>query len=185
MIKTEYRFATALKTLMAEVPLDNISVTLLAKKCQVKRQTFYYHFHDIYDLLTLVFLNETIEGINEAKTIKQIIKYIYDYYSNNKPFVEATIDSAAKDLFQEFIYNNSYKSLLKIINNEPESKKIHPNDKKSIARYYAMAFSSSIVYYLSNYKNKTLDGFMLSVCFENETSLKNAIERFAHVRNKK
>jgi AcrR family transcriptional regulator len=56
-MKTEYRFAEALKEMMSEVSLDSISVTSLCKKCKVNRQTFYYHFHDIYDLLALVFLN--------------------------------------------------------------------------------------------------------------------------------
>ena len=69
-MKTEYRLAEALKNMMSEVPLDSISVTSLVKRCHVNRQTFYYHFHDIYDLLTLVFLNESIPHAEESKTIK-------------------------------------------------------------------------------------------------------------------
>ncbi len=57
-MKTEHRLAETLKSLMSEVPLDSISVTMLSERCHINRQTFYYHFHDIYDLLTLVFLDE-------------------------------------------------------------------------------------------------------------------------------
>ena len=54
MIKTEKRMCNALKAMMEEKPLEEISVTSLSKKCHVNRQTFYYHFHDIYDLLSVV-----------------------------------------------------------------------------------------------------------------------------------
>ena len=62
-MKTEHRLAEALKSMMSQLPLEEISVAALARRCKVNRQTFYYHFHDIYDLLALVFLNEKISGI--------------------------------------------------------------------------------------------------------------------------
>ena len=79
-MKTEYRLAEALKNMMSEVPLDSISVTTLTKKCKVNRQTFYYHFHDIYDLLTLIFLNEEIPELDEAQNVNDTLVYIYKYY---------------------------------------------------------------------------------------------------------
>ena len=90
--------------MMSEMPLDDISVTTLVKKCRVNRQTFYYHFHDIYDLLTLVFLDESIPGIEDVKNIEQLMRCIFDYYQKNRSFIDATNNSAAKDLFQSFIY---------------------------------------------------------------------------------
>lgn len=185
MIKTEYRFAASLKSLMAEVPLDSISVTLLAKKCGVKRQTFYYHFHDIYDLLTLVYLNEKMQGIEETSSIKQMVKCVYNYYTANKAFVEATLASACKDLFQEFVYNNCYKCFIRFINANKEEKTLQPNDKKAVARFYSMAFSNSFVYYLSTHRNKTLDGLMLSVCYEDEDSIKASIDKIINAKGRK
>ena len=79
-MKTEYRLAEALKNMMSEVPLDSISVTSLSKKCHVNRQTFYYHFHDIYDLLALVFLNEKIPHIDECRDSVEMVTAIYNYY---------------------------------------------------------------------------------------------------------
>ena len=83
-MKTEYRFAEALKEMMSEVSLDSISVTSLCKKCKVNRQTFYYHFHDIYDLLTLVFLNEEIPDVENTKTINELLRLVFKYYTKNK-----------------------------------------------------------------------------------------------------
>lgn len=45
----------ALKQMMAVKPIDKITVKDLVEICGVNRQTFYYHFDDVYDLLEWVF----------------------------------------------------------------------------------------------------------------------------------
>lgn len=183
-MKTEYRLAEALKNMMATVPLDSISVTTLSKKCHVNRQTFYYHFHDIYDLLTLVFLNEEVPHAEETKNIKELLKCIYNYYSKNKSFIDATLNSAGKDLFEEFIHNVCYKAIFRFINLVPESKKIHANDRKSLARFHAYAYSNSIIYYLANYKTKSLEGLLNCFVFESSNVFEDAIHRLLIIRSK-
>ena len=173
-MKTEYKFAEALKTMMSEMPLDSISVTLLSKKCKLKRQTFYYHFHDIFDLLTLVFLNEKMEGLDDVKDFNGLIRCIFNYYFKNSTFIEATLNSAGKDLVQEFINNCCYQKLYKIIGSIPESKKITINDRKLIARFYSLGISNSVVYYLTAYKSKTFQGLLNCFNFlENNFLLKS------------
>ena len=127
-MKTEHRLAEALKSMMSQLPLEEISVAALARRCKVNRQTFYYHFHDIYDLLALVFLNEKISGIDEARDSVEMVTAIYSYYEKNQTFIEGTINSAGKDLFQEFVYNICYKSFMKFINKLAESKRISLNE---------------------------------------------------------
>ena len=174
-MKTEHRLAVALKEMLAKVPLDSISVTALSERCEVSRKTFYYHFHDIYDLLTLVFLNEKVEGIQSAKSPREVLSKIYDYYLKNNKFIDATINSAGRDLFEEFVYNNCYQSFMRIINLVPESKKITLNEKKAIVRFYTAGYSSAIVFYLTNSKNKNYEGLKLALSFLGEEFLRNAV----------
>ena len=102
-MKTEHRLAEALKSMMSQLPLEEISVAALARRCKVNRQTFYYHFHDIYDLLALVFLNEKISGIDEARDSVEMVTAIYSYYEKNQTFIEK------KNIvrFRAFAYSNS------------------------------------------------------------------------------
>ena len=55
---TKLALAQSLKQLMAERTLDKITVKEIVTRCGVNRQTFYYHFKDIYDLLDWMFVNE-------------------------------------------------------------------------------------------------------------------------------
>ena len=52
---TKEALGAALKKMMAIKPIDKITVKDLAEICNVNRQTFYYHFDDVYDLLEWVF----------------------------------------------------------------------------------------------------------------------------------
>lgn len=183
-MKTEHKLAAKLKEMMAHKPLDSISVQSLSSACDINRKTFYYHFHDIYDLLTLVFLNEKVDRIKDVTNHREMLKCIYDYYLNNQQFLDATIASAGRDLFEQFIYNVCYRSFLQIINNYVEAKKISLNDRKSIARFYASGYSFSIVYYFTNYRNKTLEGLKHSLSFLGDKFLYSAIKKATEVREK-
>lgn len=183
-MKTEHELALALKTMMSEVPLDDISVTALTKKCHINRKTFYYHFHDIFDLLTQVFLDEKIEGTENTKDINQLMKVIFNYYTKNMKFIDATLDSAGKELVQEFFYNVCYTNFLRYIAATPDGKKVHINDRKYIARFYAFGYANSIIYYLSTYKNKTLTGMMNCFSFQNKNVLEDAVSNLMKVKAK-
>lgn len=51
---TKKALAAALKKMMEVKPIDKITVKDLVEICGVNRQTFYYHFDDVYDLLEWV-----------------------------------------------------------------------------------------------------------------------------------
>lgn len=51
---TKQKIARALRQLMNERPLGKITVQDLMERAQMKRQSFYYHFQDIYDVLSWI-----------------------------------------------------------------------------------------------------------------------------------
>ena len=136
-MKTGHALAITLKDMMAKQPLETISVLELSKKCGISRKTFYYHYHDTYDLLTQVFLEEKIAGVNNASNFIELVGLVFQYYKDNQAFVDATLQSAGSDLFSEFIYNIFYTNALRFIKKIDEENILHPNTKKSIARFYA------------------------------------------------
>lgn len=55
---TKQAFATALEAMLAEMPLRQVRVTALARRCHTSPQTFYYHFHDKYELVAWIFTQD-------------------------------------------------------------------------------------------------------------------------------
>jgi AcrR family transcriptional regulator len=95
---TEAKFKYALKEMMLSKPLEEINVTVLCDKCACHRQTFYYHYQDIYDLLAAIFLNEDIEGLDKAKDAKETLLAFFSYAKENFVFLRSSYNSAAHDL---------------------------------------------------------------------------------------
>ncbi|MDO5459131.1 MAG: TetR family transcriptional regulator, partial [Eubacteriales bacterium] len=52
---TKEALADALRQMMKVKPIDKITVKDIVEVCGVNRQTFYYHFDDVDDLLEWVF----------------------------------------------------------------------------------------------------------------------------------
>lgn len=54
-LSTKKALAQSLRNLLTKRTLDKITVKDIVEDCGVNRQTFYYHFHDVYDLLEWIF----------------------------------------------------------------------------------------------------------------------------------
>ena len=62
---TKTMLCQALKKKMAQKPLDKITIRELADDCGLKRQAFYYHFEDIYDLVRWMFQQEAVSLLRQ------------------------------------------------------------------------------------------------------------------------
>ena len=52
---TKRALAASLKELLLQKPFHKITISDITQHCGVNRMTFYYHFHDIYDLANWTF----------------------------------------------------------------------------------------------------------------------------------
>ena len=62
---TKKALAASLKKLLSKNELSKITISNITNDCGVNRQTFYYHFKDVYDLLEWIYLNEVIQSMDE------------------------------------------------------------------------------------------------------------------------
>lgn len=148
-MKTKARLGNALKKFMATEALDSISVIRLTKECQVNRQTFYYHFRNIYDLLTWVFLNEVIEKpLNDE--LEDGLLLALRYIKHNELLILNTLRSAAKDLVREFLFNYLYNVSLAYTTKKDQLSKLTSNERKLLARVYGAGLTSVVIAWLEN-----------------------------------
>jgi len=141
---TELKLAETLKQLMATRSLDQITVKNLIELSAITRPTFYYHFHDIYDLLAWIFLNETIDGLDKVKSWADACGKIGRYCLNNRHLVRQTLQSAGKDLLLEFLNNNLYAFHMRRLAELDVKASIPEETKKQIALFYSAATNALI-----------------------------------------
>lgn len=114
---TKKALAEALKKTMTVKPIDKITVNDLVESCGVSRQTFYYHFDDVYDLLEWVFEEDANANLpkevvydNWKRDVTLWFKYLYDnsafalnvYNSNSRLYMLRYIRSRLRDCIRSF-----------------------------------------------------------------------------------
>lgn len=116
---TKRAFASSLKKMLAKKPLEKIRIIDITEYCGVNRQTFYYHFKDIYDLLEWIFANEVVKKIEKETTIKnwqENFKYVLDYMLENKKFIIKTYNSLSRKTLLDFLFKQYNTIFIDIIN---------------------------------------------------------------------
>lgn len=86
---TKEALGAALKKVMAQKPINKITVKDLVEICGVNRQTFYYHFNDVYDLLEWVFeedANRVLPKEVKYDNWQEDVMIFFDYLKNNSAF---------------------------------------------------------------------------------------------------
>lgn len=88
-MKIEFAYQEGLKKLIKEKPLDEINVVMLCEECNSNRQTFYYHFRDISDVVESIFLKAKVGYAKKLLDYEPILKEMINYINTNYNFVSA------------------------------------------------------------------------------------------------
>ena len=178
-MKTEEKLGLKLKELMSNEPLDQITVSRLTKLCGVNRQTFYYHFRDIYDLLTWIFLNESIQEIEKVTNYKDALIAFFNYIETNYSFVENVVSSAGRELFIEFLSESLLAVQMRALHLKDENKVLSLEDKRFIAKFYNPAIIGVFVRWIDTGMKAKKEDFIKRIEILCEGYLDEAIKRFS------
>jgi len=135
--------AESLKKLLETKPLSKITISDITNGCNVNRNTFYYHFRDIYDLVEWIFKDSgehILDGKKTFETWREGFLNVLNYVLDNKEFVQNTFRSIGKGHLFNFLYKNTYTILYDIINEKSKSIEISEDYKEFIASFYRYAF---------------------------------------------
>lgn len=133
----------SLKKLLQEKSLDKITVVDIVKDSNINRQTFYYHFQDIYDLVEWVLTEENLETLGGKATYltwQQGYWSILNYIKENKQFILNIYYSSNSNTLTRYLYDTTYRLLINVIDEKAKDMKVKEEDKAFIANYYKYGF---------------------------------------------
>lgn len=152
-LQTKKSLANSLKKLMKVTPLHKISVKDVVKDCNVNRQTFYYHFHDIYDLVEWIYKTEAIESIAEYKSYNTWTDGFYKiflYIEDNKEFCYNTLNSLSRTHLDMYLFSVINDLLMGVINEISSDMSVKNDDKKFISDFYTHAFTGLVIQWMKD-----------------------------------
>ena len=140
---TKIALANSLKKLLQVKTLDKITVKDIVEDCGVNRQTFYYHFHDIYDLLGWFFIQEGEKVIGNKKTYttwQQGFLQAFQYVNKDKKFIINAYNSIGRDHLEKYLYIIVFELLKNVVEEKAVGIKVSEENKKFVADFYKYAF---------------------------------------------
>lgn len=141
---TESQIQLKFLKLLNKYKIDEINVDLLCSAVNIKRQTFYYHYKNIYDVIYSIFYTKKLEATN-PKIYDRIVDDCLGFLFSDENFYREINESNAKDVLLEFSISFLYRSLLIYLNRY----KLLTDSKKEIARFVASSLAHQTLYYFA------------------------------------
>lgn len=111
--KTETMLCVASMELLKKCPFSKITIQKLASQCGVNRQTFYYHFDNIYDLMSKAFEYELVHEsrIYEEVTWEYAINSFLQWMKENRVIIRNILANAELPYLKRAMYPLIAKSI--------------------------------------------------------------------------
>ncbi len=182
-ITTKRALALSLKQRLKEKPLDKITIKDICEGCGVNRQTFYYHFQDIYDLIEWIYTSAEYQILDEktiVHTWEDALRQIFDYALEEKEFVIATYHSLSREHLENFLYREAYRPLYHIIKQHCNGLKIHEADIAFLTDFYKYAFVGTVLEWVRKGMKEDPAPLIYKMKLIVESSFANVIHYYIH-----
>ncbi|MNM19288.1 HTH-type dhaKLM operon transcriptional activator DhaS [compost metagenome] len=145
---TKKALAECLKKRMEHTPLSKITIKQITDDCGVNRQTFYYHFHDLFELLGWIYKKEAVGSISAYRsydTWTDGFCRIFLYIQNNRAFCCNTLESLGRNHLDAYLYAVTNELIMGVIDELAANMNVSVQDKQFIANFYTLAFSGLVI----------------------------------------
>ncbi len=123
---TKRTIEASLRKLLQDKALDEITVKDLVEDCGISRQTFYYHFQDIYGVVEWRFQQVTQKLLerSEGQNRKKMIELLLDLMKENKVLLLNTYRAFDRSYLERYLTRWSKPLLSRIINERAQKYRI-------------------------------------------------------------
>ena len=141
----------SLKESLTKKSLNKITINEIVKKCGVNRQTFYYHFKDIYDLLEWT-LNVNIKNYEEELTVSDLdpIEYAYTSLLRNKKIILNAYSSADSRWINNYLIRVFEDLIIKIFEDNGIHEKLSKENEDFLIRFYSNGLAGIVIVWIEN-----------------------------------
>lgn len=174
-------FAETAIEMLGSKSLGSLTITDIVKRCGVSRQSFYYYFDDIYDLIEWYFIQETEKALSEYSDIDSwqtgYIR-IMRWAQKNKPLVMNTYRSIQREYIEVFMYRVLYRYIIKVVDTEARDLRVTEEQRASIAQFYTLALNAISLEWIRNGMNDRPETVAENVSFMIEGDFRKALLKF-------
>ena len=186
-LNTKKMMANSLKELIQEMPFSKITIDKIVTNCGYNRQTFYYHFKDIYDLVEWSCINDASKALSDQKTYDTwetgFIR-IFNAVRENKPFIMNVYRCVSRERVEQYL-NPLTDSLLKgVVEEKANGMTVREEDKDFIAKVYSYIFVGIMLDWIGDNMKDDPEALVKKLALVIHGDVSSALERFRTDKNK-
>ena len=146
---TRQAMADSLRTLLRERPLSRISVRDITEGCHVNRQTFYYHFRDVYDLMFWMSEQDLITYLEENRVnrtdLREYTYALFGLFYANRRIIRNAYDPVNRIQYETLFTEYALPRIRDYIQDHRGNHAVIDEDVDFIAAFYTQALSGSLI----------------------------------------
>ena len=180
--RTKCMIAKGVKKLLETVSFGELSVGEICKQCQISRNTFYYHFKDIYDLVEWSCLEDAriaLQGKKTSSTWHEGLLQIFDAVMENKPFILNVYRSVGREQIENYLFALTCDLLMGVVTEKSKDILITEEQKIFIADLYKYSFVGIMLDWIKNGMREDYHGIVDDTATALYGCIDNAIHNFA------
>ncbi len=138
--------------LLNKKPIHNVTVTELARKCDIERKTFYYHYENLTELVKEIFQEElsmVVEEFNETLSWEDSFILAAKFILDNKRAIKHLYQSDYREDVEKYVFSVAGEIMYKYVERASEDTDAKDVDKKLIAYFYQCALSSALIQWVA------------------------------------
>ena len=179
---TKEALAQALRQMMTVKPIDKVTVKDIVEICGVNRQTFYYHFDDVDDLLEWVFEQDSDRvfphEVVRDRWLQDMLTY-FDYLESNSSFTLNVYNSNSRLYMLRYLKEKMEVCIRSFAEIVSEGMNIDRQDFEFVVEFYANCAIGFISQWLDLGMQLPKELTRERILRVMDQSIENLLERFA------
>ena len=139
--------------LLEERPLSDITVKDIVEKCEINRNSFYYHYQDIPALIEEIVKEEAEQILMKYPSVSTIVECfdaLTEFASHRKRAIMHIYRSVNREVFERHLMIVSEYFVSNYVNTVLTEESIKESDKKTISDYYKCVCFGLVLDWLNN-----------------------------------
>lgn len=178
--KTERAIMDSFVKLLNQYPLDKITVKDIVSDCGISRNTFYYHYQDIYDLLRATF-SAVLENVvsENVTTWRESLMACTRFALDNRRAIYHVYHSANRDQLERYLNQVTGESMEKLIRYLTQGLTVSDEDIGYLTLFYKHAIVGILLEWLSNDMKADVEHVISRMAVLLEGNLRLSLERIS------
>lgn len=167
--------------LLENESLDKITVRDIVEECEINRNTFYYHYSDIYDLLDDVFRVETEkfleQDVDDNTTFGEEYARAAQFVLKYRKAILHIYDSKKRDVLENYLETLAFSFINRFVKKESEGYVMSDDDVDYITGFYTHAIVGNTIEWIKRKLPSGQERFIARTAGTFNATVKDMIEQ--------